>query len=119
VGKITRAAALRVGRFGFTAAGRIRPTRHHWPGFRESLPFGIFCGTLLKEMRVLHDVEDFDWRGQRMWPHLAITALGGFEVAEDGQRLELGKPPICDVAELGVNLFQASYLQSRRARERW
>jgi hypothetical protein len=66
-------------------------------------------------MRVLHDIEAFDQPGQRMWPHLAIAALGDYEVAEDGQRLELGQPPICDVAELGVNLFQASCLQSRRA----
>jgi hypothetical protein len=72
------------------------------------VPYGIFRGTLLKEMRVLHDIEAFDHPGQRMWPHLAIAALGDFELAEDEQRLELGEPPICGVAELVVNLSQAS-----------
>ncbi len=79
VDRITRAAALRVGRFGDTAAGRIRPTRPFIadPVFASPAFWNILWHAAQR-------IEDFDQPGQRMWPYLAIAALDGFEVAEDG-----------------------------------
>jgi hypothetical protein len=65
--------------------------------------FAIFCARCSKKCVCSAPLKGFRPPGQRKtWPDLAIAVRGGFELAEDGQKLEPGEPPICDVAELGA-----------------